>query len=151
MAASLHYVASGVPVTYNVRQRLAAAARPLAPAVRASILAIPSKGLVPYQQPPGLRLRIASTVVPWAKIYDDLVTVGVEIDASRMPDGQKALPLYMEGAKAPWRHPLFGNREHWQMQDAHPYFYQAVAWYGPAARTAIDRALDDITAILEIH
>jgi hypothetical protein len=80
----------------------------------------------------------------WAEIRGSVVSVGIEINSSRMPSGQMSLPLMMEGVKI-WRHPLFGDREHWYTQDSHPYFYQAVAMYGPASRLAIERALEQIT------
>lgn len=158
LAAELRYVGTGVPVTRELLQKLGATARPLAPMVRSAIMNIPSAGGIPYGQPPGLRARIASTVIPWAKIEGDIVQVGVEVQPMYMPDGQKALPLYMDGVKPNWRHPLFGNADRWYDQqvpagsgiNSHPFFAQATYWYGPAARNAIDRALDEITRLLEI-
>jgi len=151
IAAELRYLATGYPVSQDLLHELAATARPMAPMVRAAILNTPSAGGVPYKQEPGLRARIASCVVPWAQLYTDTMTVsvGVEVDASRMPDGQKALPLYLDGIKPRWRHPLFG-KDPWQDQEAHPYFAEATEWYGPAARRAIDRVLDKVTERLSI-
>jgi hypothetical protein len=158
VVAELRNLATGIPVTRDLRRELAATARPLAPMVRAAIMNIPSAGGMPYGQPPGLRARIANCVVPWAYIHGNTVSVGVEIDASRMPDGQKALPLYMEGEKRPWRHPLFGNRERWYDQEvpagsglnSHPYFEGATNWFGPAGKRAIERVLENIEAKLNI-
>lgn len=122
-------------------------ARPFAPVVRANILNIPVKGLVPYKQPPGLRLRIARCVTPFASWRGDFVAVGVEMDPRKMPSGQYALPLYMEGAKPRWRHPIFGIVDKWTMQGnaPHPYFYTAMQPLGPASRRAIERALDSVS------
>lgn len=136
-------------VTSRMRAQLAATARPFVPRVRAAILNIPSAGNVPYRQPPGLRARIAGCVTTWStggSASSPLVRVGVEIDASRMPDGQKALPLYMDGVKPRWRHPLFGNTEIWKAQGnaPHPYFYDNVAPLGPASRLAMERVAEDI-------
>jgi len=136
-------------VTRQMRAQLAATARPFVPQVRAAILNIPSAGNVPYHQPPGLRARIAACVTTWSTggtATDPVVRVGVEVDASRMPDGQKALPLYMDGVKPRWRHPLFGNELRWYFQGnaPHPYFYDAVAPLGPASRLAMERVADDI-------
>jgi hypothetical protein len=128
-----------------VRDEMAKAARPFAPAVRAAILNIPTTGT----KHTGLRLRIAGCVQTWAEIKGPLVSVGVEINAARMPDGEKALPLYMEGVKAPWLHPLFGNRERWYFQPAHPYFYEAMTLFGPASQHAVDRAVDKIAAAID--
>ena len=78
-----------------------------------------------------------------------MVSAGVEVDASRMPSGQKALPLYLNGTKAPWRHPFFGDRTRWYSQAAHPYFARAVALYGPASENAVRRAADQIVATFD--
>ena len=137
---------SGAPdeITKEMKRQLLASQRPFAPRVRAAILNTPSKGLVPYHQPPGLRLRIARCVQTWVEIRGDLVSAGVEVNASRMPDGQKSLPLMLNGDKV-WRHPLFGNKARWYGQASHPYFAQATALYGPASENAVRRAADQIT------
>lgn len=121
-------------------------ARPFAPIVRARILNIPSGGGVPYHQPPGLRARIARCVTPFASFRGDVVIVGVEMDPRKMPSGQYSLPLGMQGVKR-WRHPLFGDDEHWYTQGnaPHEYFYGAMQPLGPASRRAIERALDQIS------
>lgn len=132
-------------ITRLMRLRLRQTASPLLPQVRAAILNLPSKGTVPYKQPPGLRLRIADCVEAWTFINGSIVQVGIAVNGARMPDGQKALPLYMEGAKAPWRHPVFGDYTNWAVQAAHPYFYQAVSWYGPASRRTLENVANEIT------
>jgi hypothetical protein len=141
---------AGAPdaITREMRRQLLASQRPFAPRVRAAILNTPSKGLVPYHQPPGLRLRIAKCVQTWVEIRGDMVSAGVEVNAARMPSGQKSLPLMLNGDKV-WRHPLFGDRERWYGQSAHPYFARAVALYGPASERAVQRAADQITATFD--
>ena len=130
----------------NMAVELAKTARPFAPLVRAAILNIPVKGLVPYKQPPGLRLRIAKTVTPFATITPGLVVIGLKIQPNKMPSGQYSLPLGMQGAKR-WRHPVFGNREVWVAQGnaPHPYFYEVMTPLGPASRRAIERALENLS------
>lgn len=123
-----------------VRSELSKAVRPLLPSVRASILNIPTYG----DKHTGLRVRISRTVESWAKIEAGVVTAGVAVNSAKMPSGQKSLPLMMEGVKR-WRHPVYGNRNVWVAQESHPYFYQAVAFFGPASRLAIDRALQRIS------
>ena len=141
IVAELRGVANSGEIPRQFRAELAKAARPFAPAVRASILNIPTHG----EKHTGLRVRIARCVQTWAEIHTGgFVSVGIEIDSSRMPSGQMSLPLMMEGVKI-WRHPVFGNREVWVTQDSHPYFYQAVAGYGPASRLAMEKALQTIT------
>jgi hypothetical protein len=124
---------------------MAKAARPFLPMVRAAIMNTPSAGGVPYNQPPGLRARIARCVQAWADVTGPMVSVGVEVNASLMPDGQKSLPLMLDGEK-PWRHPVFGNREHWVSQPSWPYFWGAVTGFGPATQRALERAADIIAA-----
>ena len=139
---------AGNPAKVDARMRaqLAATARPFVPRVRAAILNIPSGGNVPYHQPPGLRARIADCVQTWSNQAGDLVQVGIEVNAALMPDGQKALPLLMDGVKPRWRHPLFGDAEHWYPQGnaPHPYFYASVGPLGPASRLAMERVAEDI-------
>jgi len=132
-------------ITKLMRYRLRQAASPLLPRVRAAIINLPSKGTVPYHQPPGLRLRIANCVEAWTWINGPQVQVGIAVNGAKMPDGQKALPLYMEGAKAPCRHPVFGDPENWVAQAAHPYFYQSVSWFGPASRRTLESVANEIT------
>lgn len=131
-----------------VRRQLSLALRPFGPAVRAAIMNTPSKGTVPWPpQEPGLRARIADCVETWAKIENGVVTAGIAVNSARMPDGQKSLPLMLEGVK-PWRHPVFGDRENWVGQESHPYFYDSVQMWGPASRLAIERALEQVTRAL---
>jgi hypothetical protein len=125
-----------------VAAELAKAMRPFQPAVRAAIINIPTYG----EKHTGLRLRIANCVQTWVVINGPVVQAGVEVNAAKMPDGQKALPLYMDGAKAPWRHPVYGHRDNWVEQEAHPYFAGAVSDFGPATARAVERAMDVIAA-----
>lgn len=138
---------SGAPdqITKEMKRQLLASQRPFAPRVRAAILNTPAYG----SKHTGLRVRIAKCVQTWVEIRGDLVSAGVEVNASRMPTGQKALPLYLDGKKAPWRHPLFGDRSRWYGQAAHPFFDRAVALYGPASENAVRRAADQITATFD--
>jgi hypothetical protein len=129
------------------RARLDPAARAVLPAVRASVMAIPTKGEVPYHQPPGLRARIAACAEVASGQEPRSAWVSIWMNPSRMPPGQMSLPQMMEGEKR-FRHPVFGRRDNphdWVMQTPHPYFYQAAAALGPLAGQAVESALDDIT------
>jgi hypothetical protein len=137
--------ASHGEIPAEMLKELAKTARPIAPAVRAAILNIPVKGLVPYKQPPGLRVRIARCVVTWADLDGPVVRVGVGIDPRRMPSGQYSLPLMMDGEKV-WRHPVFGNQANIVVQEPHPYFWDAVSSWGPATTRAVQRVADRIAA-----
>jgi hypothetical protein len=124
------------------KKRLEDAARPFVPAVRASALAIPVTGV----KQTGLRARIAACaqMASWDS-GPRQVSVAVEMQPRRMPAREMSLPLYMEGAKPRWRHPVYGNRDNWVLQAPKPYFYRAANGYGRAAGEAMQRALDDIT------
>lgn len=148
MATTLRQVAAElrsmdqVRVTRIIRGHLERRARPVGMAVRARILAIPTKG----PKHTGLRQRIADCVDTFLDINGPIVTVGVEIIPERMPTGQWGLPLYMEGVNrhGPWRHPVFGNFDRWVSQDAHPYFYDPASQLALAGREGIDAAADEI-------
>jgi hypothetical protein len=79
------------------------------------------------------------------------VNVAVEMNPKRMPPRELGLPLYMEGVADRkrhnrWRHPVYGTwRAGMPNQPSHPYFYPAARGFGPAARDALGKALDDIT------
>jgi hypothetical protein len=145
-----------------LKRKLEDAARPFVPRVRASVMAIPTTG----EKHTGLRARIAdcAQVASWEP-KPRQVSVAVEMDPKRMPMGELALPLRMEGVAsrtahrtdARWRHPVYGTPEAeaavrghgrgwvWVTQPPHPYFYQAAAGYGRAAGDAVKAALEDIT------
>jgi hypothetical protein len=132
-------------ITRLMRLRLRQTAAPLLPRVRAAIMNIPSKGTSPYHRPPGLRLRIADCVEAWTRINGTQVQVGIAVNGSKMPDGQKALPLYMDGVKTPWRYPVYGDQSNWAVRAPHPYFAQAVSWYGPASLRTLESVANEIT------
>jgi hypothetical protein len=138
LIASLARMDNG-KVTAIMRREASAAAKPFVPRVRAAILNIPTTGPVHT----GLRERIARCVETWSSINGPVAKVGIEVNSSRMPDGQMSLPLGMEGAKR-WRHPLFGDREHWYTQMPHPYWQSGTAGYGAAQQNAIERAAQQI-------
>jgi hypothetical protein len=132
------------------RQHLEPAARRFVPPVRAAVLAIPTTG----EKHTGLRARIAACaeVASWEpRGTTREVNVAVEMNPKRMPPGELGLPLYMEGVVDKgrhnrWRHPVYGRwLPNQPNQPSHPYFYRAARGFGPAARDALGRALDDIT------
>lgn len=55
-------------------------------------------------------------------------------------------PLYERGGKGrgstEWRHPLFGDRDHWYTQHARPFLAPAIASTEKTAIAAMGRALD---------
>jgi hypothetical protein len=142
---ALRYQGAPGQIDRQLMRQLQASQRPFAPKVRAAILNTPAYG----PKHTGLRLRIAACVQTFVEIHPGgIVSAGIEVNAARMPSGQKSLPLYLDGRKAPWRHPLFGKPP-WYSQASHPFFAQAVALYGPASQRAVQRAADAIVAAFD--
>src|SRR5262249_39449094 len=135
-------------VTGIFRRALEGAARPYPLRVRLSALSIPVK---PDGKHTGLRARIAqcAQVASWTDSRE--AGVAVWIDVRKMLPDYRTLPLYMEGVPGSrgqdyrrWRHPVYGNREVWRSQAAHPYFFRPVEPLGRAAGESLRRSLEDI-------
>lgn len=132
----------GKELLKRFRKELRSAARPLVPAVRASIRQIPSKR--PYRAD-GLRGRLSKATTLEVKTAGRQAAVAIRVDGRKMPSRSRAVQAYMEGTKPRWRHPVFGNRDVWVQQDPHPYFYRVMNVAGPRARLAVNRVMDQIT------
>jgi hypothetical protein len=129
-------------VKRRFRKELRIVASPFVPAVRNSIAAIPTTG----SQSTGLRSRLQKAVTLRIRTSGKNASVSILMSTGKMPDGQKALPAYMEGVKSPWRHPVFGREdEPWAEQPAHPYFFPVVRSMGAAGKRAASRVVDQIT------
>jgi len=127
----------------RLRQGLRAAAKPLVPVVKQAALDIPVKGT---SGSTGLRKRLSKSVHLNVRTTGRKAGVSIQADAKRMPNGQKALPAYMEGTKPRWRHPVYGREDDpWADQDAHPWFYPALKDLGARGRTAVEAVVDSVT------
>lgn len=124
------------------RKELRAASRPLVPAVRASIRAIPSSR--PYT-PAGLRGRLSRATTLEVKTSGKQAAVAIRVDGRKLPARSKAVAAYMEGTRPRWRHPVYGNRDNWVQQPPQPYFYKVMTTAGARARLAVGRVMDQIT------
>src|SRR6266496_376659 len=62
------------------------------------------------------------------------------VDGRRMPSGMRKIPQYWEGEASRWRHPLFGDREHWYDQSPRPSFYRIASGHDLAAEREIAEA-----------
>ena len=118
--------------------------RPLSKDVTARIMSIPATS--GYHS--GLRLRLVGCLRTIDDVNGDESYVSLFMDVHRMPSGQYALPITMEGLKR-WRHPVFGDRQVWVTQSPHPYFYPAVAGADFGTRAAIDAGLEEITTAVD--
>jgi hypothetical protein len=124
------------------RSELRTAAKPLVPAVRASIRAIPSKR--PYTAQ-GLRGRLSKATTLQVKTAGKQASVVIRVDGRKMPPRAKAVQSYLEGKKPRWRHPVYGNRDVWVQQPPKPYFYKVMRTAGPLTRRAVNRVMDGVT------
>jgi hypothetical protein len=130
-------------VTRTVYRHVALVPAPVALNVRRAVLSTPTHS----GRHSGLRSRIAQVTHGWANVDEptDTVSVGVGVFAGDMVTGEKSLPLYYEGVKAPWRAPLFGDREHWYPHAPKPFFFGSASALLPAVRGAVELALQDVT------
>jgi hypothetical protein len=129
-------------VLKRFRKELRQAARPLVPMVRASIRQIPSTR--PYSAD-GLRGQLSKATRTEVKTAGRQAAVAIRVDGRKMPNRSRSVQAYMEGTKAPWRHPVFGNTEVWVRQEPRPYFYKVMRAAGPRARLAVNRVMDQIS------
>lgn len=129
-------------VLKRFRKELRSAARPLVPAVRASIRQIPSKR--PYTAK-GLRGQLSRATGLQVKTTGRQAAVVIRVDGRKMPNRGKSVQAYLEGTKPRWRHPVYGNRNNWVQQPPKPYFYKTMRAAGPAAREAVYRVMDGIS------
>lgn len=139
ISRQLRRTGNGRELTKQYRQQLRAAAKPMVPAVRASILAIPAGS-----QHTGLRRRLAAAVRLTVRTSGRRAEVSVRVDGRRMPAEEGSLPSMMDGRKR-WKHPVYGNRETWVTQKPHPYFARAIIPLIRRSRSAIQRATREIT------
>lgn len=130
------------------KKALEDAARPYPERVAAAARAIPVKDA---EGGTGLRERIARCATSTSWTTGREAGVSVWMDTRRMEPDYRTLPLYMEGVVGPrgrdyrrWRHPVYGNREVWRSQAAHPYFGKAVEGLGRDAGEKMRAALEDV-------
>ncbi len=133
----------------QLRRALREGGRPMVPAVRRKVLALPSKGEPARKGRKGLRRAVASATRLDVNTGGKRAGVQVRVHPRRMPDGTRALPALLEGEDGPWRHPLFGDRESWFNQAAHPYFAPAVNPLIPRAERLAEEALDKVADEIE--
>lgn len=92
----------------------------------------------------GLRASIASAT----RLQITAKGVRIVVNSNALPEDQRSLPRHLDSPKG-WRHPVFGNREHWVSQKGGPYFAETIKKKAPAFRKAIVEAMQDIKNELE--
>lgn len=142
ISRELRKQSNGKELRKQLSKQLRKQAKPLVPVVRASIRAIPSSRSYSAD---GLRGRMSRATKIEVKTSGKQAGVAIRVDGRKMPSHMRALPAYMEGTKRRWKHPVWGNRNAWASQSAHPYFFRVMRAAGPRARRGINAALDDIS------
>ncbi|MEV3980804.1 hypothetical protein [Nonomuraea sp. NPDC049758] len=96
----------------------------------------------------GLRDTVARSLRLTVKTGSKSARVRIEVDSAKIPEGMRTLPRHLDSEKG-WRHPLFGDREHWYSQRGRPWFASTIRRHLPALREHILKAMDDIAAKIE--
>lgn len=133
----------------ELRTELRKVVKPFVPKVRQAIAGIPSKGENARRGRVTLRKRMQKATVVKVSASGRSTGVAVIVSGLKMPDEQGRLPAYMEGTRKRWRHPLFGDKERWQDQSAHPFFYRAVKPAEPRAVRATQEVVERIAREIE--
>jgi len=128
----------------ELKSELRKAARPMVPKVRAAIMQ-----QIPSQHDGSLRRAMAAATRSQFRAAGTQAGITIKVDGSKMPDGKKALPSYMEGRKRPWKHPVYGNRNVWVRQADHQYFFKTVEPMGADVKKNMDAIAQRIAKKLE--
>jgi hypothetical protein len=148
LARALGTTAEGKQTRRELSQGFRDVLRPYVPRLRAAYRAGPSRGGRRFRGVP-LRTLLARSVRVEVRLTGRQAGARIRADGRRMPNGMRALPAYWEGERPRWRHPVFGNRDVWVIQQPHPAFYRTLRPSERAARREIDQALARITRRLE--
>ena len=125
LARDLRDVADGKELRKELTGGTADILRPLVPDVRAAYRSMPSRGRARSASRADLRALLAKSVRVEVRTSGRTAGARIRADGRRMPDQMKALPAYVEGERARWRHPVFGDRAVWVTQAPSPRFYAA--------------------------
>lgn len=151
LADQLREQADGRKRLRQLTTELRRAAKPLATAVKSSVLTIPSNEWNARHGRESLRRNIAKAVTVKVGTRGRKNTgVRVFINPKKMPDGRKGLVKHIEGTPGwtRWRHPVFG-RDVWVNQGQNPFFTDAVRPGERLAVEAVDNVLQRVKRDLE--
>lgn len=135
----------------KIRRELAGPLRDAEQVVKLKILSIPSRGLSARRGRESLRRKIHRAVKTNIDTSPQYTGAFLWVDAYEMPSGEENLPAYMERVRryTRWRKPVFGNREVWAGQRAHPYFYRTLRPFQERAADVAEDALDEMRKDVE--
>jgi hypothetical protein len=145
-------------MTRELRREFRKAGQPALRAVREAARSIPVRGVrggggrqrAEWRRsrskrgggPTGLRDSVAKATVMETNLGGAGARIRFRTKASAMPPGQQKLPRYLDRPDG-WRHPVFGNREHWVQQIGQPWFGTTLKQHAPKFRRACVQAIDD--------
>lgn len=147
----------------ELRKSLLRAAAPVVQEIKQSARALPSKGAIGSERKhkgSSLGLRQSLAAATQARLVTGTRDARVEIRISSTRFAQvsgryRSLPFHVEGiavkGKARWRHPVFGNEDHWVTQKPTPFFVsilqsvRAGALFQKAAERALSQAINKIS------
>lgn len=92
--------------------------------------------------------RLRDAVASATKLQITGKGVRFVVASGQLPESQRTLPRHLDSPKG-WRHPVFGNKEHWVSQKGGPWFAETIKKKAPAFRSAIVKAMDEITKDIE--
>ena len=131
--------ADGKQLRLELTRGMRDALRPVLAQVKAAYRAAPSMGHESssrsHRDRPDLRGLLAKAARLEVKTSGKRAGARIVVDGRRMPDRMRKLPQYVENARGSehWRHPVFGDREHWVEQfEPRPTFYRVVIPHRPA-------------------
>jgi hypothetical protein len=136
-------------LTRELRKGLQRAAKPAVDAAQDAARRIPIRGVrgggtaaraahhrIRYKRAArgghGLRATVARAVRAQIRMGGN-AALTIKTLARMMPASQRKLPRYLDSVRG-WRHPFFGNREHWYQQRGEPWFGETLKRQGPTIR-----------------
>jgi hypothetical protein len=96
-----------------------------------------------FQRSSSLRGAIAAATGTYSRTSARSAGVGVRVDGGRLPADQRTLPRNLDDPKG-WRHPLFGDRDHWVQQTGRPYFAVTMDRHRDKYQKAVRDAMDAV-------
>lgn len=153
LSRALRRQADGRERQKQLRKALTGKARPLVPAIRANIRALPSRGESRRRGRKSLRRELARAVTLQVRTSGRKAGVSVFMNPRKMPDGKKSLPAYFEHKPGytVLRHPIFGDKATWvqQVPPIPGYFTRTIGPVEREATQACQEVVEQMAAEIE--
>lgn len=154
LSRALRRQADGRERQKQLRKKLTSKARPVVPAIRANIRALPSRGESRRRGRKSLRAELARSVTLQVRTSGRKAGVSVFMNPRKMPDKKKGLPAYFEQTPGhtALRHPVFGRRDDPWVQQGVPvpgYFTRTIGPVEREATQACQEVVEQMAAEIE--